>query len=264
MSDWFLLSDFSGLRLTGPDARAFAHSQFTVPFTTDTGPGWQACAWCNPKGRAVAVILANAHQDHVDLVLPASQAADFARMIRLYAIGRKVDFIAGLAASARFGPGPGPDQLLFDSDRAMQLDGPALSPDELCQDRWQLADFKAGVAWLSPITSARHLPQELGLEALGGLSYRKGCYPGQEIIARVHFLGRQKRRLSGVRVTGGGTLEHEHIESEDGEPVGEIILSREHAGGRIGLAVVGVDSAQRQPCRVGGAEACLLPPAELC
>ena len=54
--------------------------------------------------------------------------------------------------------------------------------------------------WILPETARAHLPQMLGLEALGGLSYRKGCFPGQEVIARVHYRGRVTRRTSRFRL----------------------------------------------------------------
>ena len=263
MSDWFLLSDFSGLRLGGPDARAFAHAQFTVPFLDDTEPGWRLCAWCNPKGRVLNVILANTHQDHVDLILPTLQVAEFAQKIKLYAIGRKLEFGTELVVNGRFGAGPGPEQLLIDPQRGLQLLTEPAGQDAAAQDRWHLADLRAGLAWLSPSSSAQHLPQELGLEARGGLSYRKGCYPGQEIIARVHFLGRQKRILSGFRLSGSQTPD-DGLAIEDDQSIGDIISSRAHGDQRIGLAVVGSAWAPGQPCRSGTRPGCLLPPADLC
>jgi len=60
---------------------------------------------------------------------------------------------------------------------------------------WQLADIQDGIPWITTPTSAELMPAELNLERLDGLSYNKGCYPGQEIIARLHFRGKLKRRL---------------------------------------------------------------------
>ena len=73
---------------------------------------------------------------------------------------------------------------------------------EVAVNCWRLNELRSGVVWLNPETSNRFLPQMLGLEALDGLSFRKGCFPGQEVIARVHYLGKLKRRSVLVEVDG--------------------------------------------------------------
>ena len=60
---------------------------------------------------------------------------------------------------------------------------------------WKLLDIKAGYPWLSTTTTEKFLPQMLNLDLINGLDYQKGCYPGQEIIARLHFRGQLKRSL---------------------------------------------------------------------
>lgn len=66
-------------------------------------------------------------------------------------------------------------------------------------DAWWRADLEHGIAWIEAATSDRHIPQALGLARIGAVSFAKGCYPGQEIVARVHYLGRAKRYLSLLR-----------------------------------------------------------------
>ena len=62
-------------------------------------------------------------------------------------------------------------------------------------DYWHLLDIRAGIPWLNGNTTEQFLPQELNLEELGGLTYSKGCYPGQEVIARVHYRGKSKQQM---------------------------------------------------------------------
>ena len=59
-------------------------------------------------------------------------------------------------------------------------------------DGWRLADIEAGIPWLTEETSEEFIPQMLNLDKLGGLSLTKGCYTGQEVVARTHYLGRSK------------------------------------------------------------------------
>jgi folate-binding protein YgfZ len=60
---------------------------------------------------------------------------------------------------------------------------------------WDWAQIQSGVAWITPSTQEAFVPQMIGLDTIGGVSFQKGCYPGQEIVARAHYLGEVKRRL---------------------------------------------------------------------
>ncbi len=64
--------------------------------------------------------------------------------------------------------------------------------------QWRLAAIQAGVAYISLDTTEKVIPQELNLEVLGGINFKKGCYPGQEIVARSHYLGKLKNQMYGV------------------------------------------------------------------
>ena len=61
------------------------------------------------------------------------------------------------------------------------------------QDVWKISELRRGITWLCPETSGQFLPQMLGYDQLGALNFKKGCYPGQEIVARTHYLGKVKR-----------------------------------------------------------------------
>jgi folate-binding protein YgfZ len=65
--------------------------------------------------------------------------------------------------------------------------------DTASQREWKISELRLGVTWLQPETSGQFLPQMLGFEELGAVNYKKGCYPGQEIVARTHYLGKVKR-----------------------------------------------------------------------
>jgi folate-binding protein YgfZ len=71
------------------------------------------------------------------------------------------------------------------------VDGLVTTTDQI--DQWKLTELRAGISWLCPETSGQFLPQWLGFDQLGAVNYRKGCYPGQEIVARTHYLGKVKR-----------------------------------------------------------------------
>ena len=90
---------------------------------------------------------------------------------------------------------------------------------------WSLLDIESGIPWITDSTSEKFLPQMLNLDLMHGLSFNKGCYPGQEVIARLHYKGEVKRRLylgSGSgEVTPGPGDELEN--ADDGHKIGALI-----------------------------------------
>lgn len=238
MSHWFCLPHLSGLRISGADAAAFVHAQFTSDLLSPAGPSkWRLTAWCNPKGRVIGVIVVRAHEDRVDLVVPASQIETLPQALSRYAIGRKLRFSDPLAVAGTFARTDPRCTLAIDPQRALDLDQAEALEDRESAQRWRLCDLRSGIAWLSPQTSGQFLPQALGLEERGGLSYRKGCYPGQEIIARVHFLGRAKERLSAFLLDETAEISDNRVQDHAGQQVGVILGSEPTGTRRFGLAV---------------------------
>lgn len=243
MSDWNPLPHLSAITLTGPDAGAFAHSQLTTGFDQPAEPGWGLTAWCNPKGRAIAVILARQHQQGVDLVVPAGQGQQLTRQLGMYAIGRKVEFQRTTQVQGCMDREDDGDQTLRpDPGRALRLienDPAAADPGFI--EHWRQRDLAAGITWLDTGSSGRFLPQALGLEERGGLSYRKGCFPGQEVIARVHYLGKAKEQLSGFRLKGSVECSEQDLLDAHDQRVGSVVNAMPINGTTIGLAVVRAD-----------------------
>lgn len=248
LTSMFSLPYLQVLRLTGNDALAFAHTQLSADVEGAEKHRWHAAAWCDAKGRCLAVLLFNVHGGgHVDLLLPVDQARDIAGKLKLYMLRRDVS----LDIHPHVGAGAGAP-LNFDPGRRIEvLDAPA-ETDEQRAAEWRLADLEAGIPWLGPETSGRHLPQNLGLEALDGVDYEKGCYPGQEIIARVHFRGRPPRRLSRIQIqTDAPPAPGTPVEDANGVNVGEMLWSIA-ADQAYGLAVVGREADKTVSCKVLG------------
>ncbi len=88
-------------------------------------------------------------------------------------------------------PGESPRWLLC-FDQAELSAGATIEDDELSRNAWQLEDIRSGLAWLTDAQQDHFLPQMLNWEALGGISFKKGCYTGQEVVARAHFRGQVK------------------------------------------------------------------------
>lgn len=207
----FALPDHAVVALEGPDAVAFAHAQFTNDVASLAPGHWQWNAWLTPKGRVMAVFaLVRRADDLLWLVLPDHPAEALADALRRFVFRRKLKIAVpeGIAVGGAFAA---PERALgaaFDGESgALELDlggdggprtwriGPAAAEDPVAQAAWRIADLRHGLPRLSASQREQWTPQQLALDRLSAYSVKKGCYPGQEIVARTHFLGKAKRSL---------------------------------------------------------------------
>jgi folate-binding protein YgfZ len=204
MSNWYRLEHLSACVIKGADADAFCQSQFTADIAAIPKDVWQITAWCTRKGRVRTVILVARRQGRVEIVLPAPQIA-VVNELTPYTIGRKVELEVCNTVSGSLEPDPGSSRIGAEPILGLRIDQDSTAPLP-AQDwihQWRLAELRAGLAWLDERTRDRFLPQALGLENNHGLSYSKGCYPGQEVVARVHYLGKAPEKLIGLLVDAG-------------------------------------------------------------
>lgn len=246
--------------VTGPDALAFMQSQLTIDIESLEESRLYPTAWCNPDGRVDSVMLISVSNGAADLVLPEPLVAPIIKRVRMFSIGRKVtlgdDVVVTPAGPAHSGE-LRPLALATDPDRCLLLG--ALDDtehgSESLPDQWIRDDIDSRLPWLLPETARRYLPQMLGLEALGGLSYRKGCFPGQEIIARVHYRGRVTLRTSRFRLSA----ESPPAPGEEFEVGGTraqvlyAVAEPDHAKAVTGLAVVAAETGDEAEIRLGSA-----------
>lgn len=101
--------------------------------------------------------------------------------------------------------------------------------------QWQAADLAAGLPWIGSATQDLFIPQTVNLDLAGGVSFTKGCYPGQEVVARSHYRGTVKRRMAyGQLQNGAAALELAGVDVYDaaqpGEPCGRVVDAARHVG----------------------------------
>lgn len=256
--DPFDLTRLRALRLSGPDAGEFLNTQLTADLPALEPRRWHPAAWCDPKGRALAVVLACLSESEADLVVPAEQAESTRQRLKLYTIGRSVEISAPEAVCGLWPRSPesragGLCPLAVDPDRWLAVESAAADP--VREARWLKADLALGLPWLSEATSARFLPQMLGLEALAGLSYRKGCYPGQEVIARVHYRGRVTRRPVGFRMQAASPPAPGQAGELEGDSGELTVLYAQAANGHCaGLGIVPAETAAGARFQIDGLE----------
>lgn len=242
------------LRLAGADAIAFAHAQFSSDIKA-LAPGDCGCgAWLDAQGRVQAVFVAlRSDADSLLLWLPRGDAAALASAVGRYRLRSRVqiDVVPGwqVLAAPPATTAPPFGRWLAHADgcllrpaptaqRGLLLAPAALPIDAAAALAWQREDLGARLPWLETAVAGRFVPQALELERIGALSFDKGCYPGQEIAARLHFRGGNKRGLRAV-VTGtlapppGTTLS-----DADGQRIGEVLYAVPAQGGQPAAALV--------------------------
>jgi len=262
------LSGHALLSLRGVDAAAFAHAQFASDVTALPVRHWQWSAWLSAKGRTLAVFqLLKLDQEHVLLVLADGDADAIASQLQRFVFRRKVkiEVRTDLAVAGSFtAPEAASGAAIALEGDALELDAgsdalprtlkiapapaDATATDAAFELAWRQSDLRYGVPRLDADQRETWTPQQLGLDRLNGYSVKKGCYPGQEIVARTHFLGKAKRALQLLRVADG-TASGAKVE-QNGAAVGTVAS----AAGDLALAVLPLEMAEGA-LSVGGAEA---------
>ncbi|MEO8627278.1 MAG: folate-binding protein [Betaproteobacteria bacterium] len=269
------LVDEGLLLVSGADSREFLQGQLTNDMEEVTADQALLCAYCTPKGRVLATLTICKWRGDYLLQMPSELVDSVRKRLQMYVMRSQVKLEAlanvaiigvtgdagallrdalGLATVDEYrcseGDGivavglPGRRvQLVVPADRSQSVwDRLSGTATPMTEDTWTLAGIASGVPVVTAATSDLFLPQMLNLDLVGGVSFRKGCYTGQEIIARTQYLGQVKRRLArfaGASATVAGS------EIYSGErSVGTVINAAVAPGGGYEvLAVVGIETA---------------------
>jgi len=236
------------LQVHGRDALAFLHAQLMSDVKALEDGGVQWSGWLSAKGRVIALaLLQRLGPEHFRLWLPDHPAAELADKLRRFVFRAKVLLEAPALSIGGFRAPPAD---------GIDLGGRWLGIGEgdWDADAWAVEDLAHGLPRLPPAAIEAHTPQMLGLDFLRAYSVKKGCYPGQEIVARTHFLGQAKRRLQ--RLTG----QHAFAPGEPLQPAGEVLCAASCGTRHEALAVLPVEGLPEQLQREGGRGAALPAP----
>lgn len=277
------LAHYGLIKVGGEDASGFLQGQLTCDVNALTPGGSCLGAQCNPKGRVIANFHLLRGERDFYLLLAADLAPVARKRLQMYVLRSKValdDLTPGRAMIGLFGTGyasglaalgidipdsPGavlerPGCLVFrladgtgrcliaaDVELAQRMESSLRGALALADPNlWRLAGIEAGIPEITAAASEEFLPQMLNLDALGGIGFQKGCYTGQEIVTRTHFLGQLKRRMFRLRCRSEtepapGTLIYDAGEAEP-RNVGQVVAAAaEVPDGYQLLAVMGVD-----------------------
>ena len=234
------------LAFRGADSARFLQGQLSAD-VEKLAPGASTLAGLhNAQGRVAALLaLARPTPDEILAVLPRALIAPVAQRLGKYVFRAKVRIgeesdalrVLGVAAGSDIAGGVGiawGERHLLVVPRGLERIDPATSIAA-----WEAADIAAGIPQVYAATSETFVAQMLNLDLLGAIAFDKGCYTGQEVIARAHYRGRVKRRMQRWLNAGGSELRPgDTARSQDGRALAVVRVARD-AQGRQELLAVG-------------------------
>lgn len=274
------------IHFSGPDAAEFLQGQLTQDVHALEDAGALLAAWCNPKGRVICLGRLLALDDGIGLAVPAELAEAVAKRFLMYRLRARLDVAlahdwralsvgaaADLAVLEQRGLLParermasrrahgvtavalgGPEPRVEVYGRFAALQSAGVSPTApLSGEDWRKALIEAGIPTIGTATTEKYTPHMLNLDRLGAVNFQKGCYTGQEVVARTEHLGSVKRRLAQYRIAAANAAPADRL-LHDGREVGEVV---DAAGGHV-LAVVPLERSS-STLTLGGQEALPIP-----
>ena len=246
------LEQYGLLEVSGDDARAFLHAQLTND-VENLAPGTARYAgWCSAKGRLLATFLVVPSAGGFLLQLSRDLVPVVAKRLSMFVLRSKVKISDATAEWLQYGLWkilPGGDlsvmqtedgiEVGIDEKRTLLITKTPQSADTAAED-WALDEIRVGRPLILQSTQDQFVPQMVNLELAGGVDFKKGCYPGQEIVARAQYRGAVKRRM--VRLRGAALQPGQELYSDDapGQASGSVV----NVAGDESLAVLQVSALE--------------------
>jgi folate-binding protein YgfZ len=256
-----LLPAFGVLRIAGSDAVSFLQGQLTSDTRLLDDGRTQVSALCTNQGRVIAIMRLRQTDEAAYALMPAEllgKAADL-HVGAIYsgpaaraaqprfdeaALTMSPVPLAGATEVVTFQYAEGREVVAAPAAAWRAISGLSLSrPSPQAHDEWLAADIADGLPQVVAATSEQFIPQMLNLDLVGGVSFTKGCYTGQEIVARTHHLGRVKRRtLRYVLPPGVAPVPMSNL-LLDGTKAADVLITATLADRVEMLAVTNLDAA---------------------
>jgi len=225
------------IRVSGDDAFDFLHGQFTNDLNLVNKETSQLSSYCNPKGRMLAIFRIIKKEDDYFLLMRRDVIEVVLKKLTMFKLMAKVELIDVSDELVVFGVSGANSVALLNKNNIHEPEKPEqvttqqnitainlagenprtliISPPEdaikiwqalteTCEQTsfktWELIDIQNGIPQVTAETSEAFIPQMVNLELIGGVNFQKGCYPGQEIVARTHYLGKPNRRMYRINI----------------------------------------------------------------
>jgi len=254
------LNTYSTIKVEGDDRIQFLQGQLTQDINLIALDKALFAGFCNPKGRVLAFILCYINQASIHIQIDNSVEESFLKRLKMYILRSKVSMdllgdqftclgFMGSKALLKQGIQPPKNyldivrshdvmimhagknteryQLMGDTSKVksfMQLNLPEYTFMSI--ESWNNLNILDGVPDIYPTTQEAFIPQSLNMDLIDGINFKKGCYTGQEIVARTHYLGKVKRRMYRAFIESQDTLTPgDQILNEKKEAMGQLVRS---------------------------------------
>ncbi|MDL2355791.1 MAG: folate-binding protein [Pseudomonadota bacterium] len=272
-----VVNDLGLIAVSGADAASFLHNQLTNDVEHLPGDQARLAGYCTPKGRLQASFLMWRDAESIFLQLPRALQPALQKRLSMFVMRAKATLadaggqvllgIGGAAADAalraHFTNVPAAPYSKLDSElgtlirvadafgapRYQWLTTPATAAAVLPALRatlalggnqaWELAAIHAGVPQITARTQEQFVPQMINFELLGAVNFKKGCYPGQEIVARSQYLGKLKRRAALATIAGAAAQAGDEVyaAADPGQPCGMVVNAAPNGDGGVDALV---------------------------
>ncbi|WP_105190583.1 CAF17-like 4Fe-4S cluster assembly/insertion protein YgfZ [Pseudoalteromonas sp. T1lg48] len=267
-------TDYTAIYVHGDDAKSYLQGQLTQDVNDIDANTWRWAGHCNAKGKLWACFRISQYQQGYVLICSNTEAKFALAELKKYAVFSKVDIEqldtqvfgmlapkAELVSHLNIDISGNAQQwqenlvLLLDDQRALFIGDSSVLPEPQNSDEFACAQIKAGEPSLNTAAIDAYVPQMVNLQALGGISFNKGCYTGQETVARMKYLGKNKRAMFVLRAEHEGVLAPQldedqnpfDLERQVGDNwrrAGTLIAQASANGELFGLAVLPNDTEQ--------------------
>jgi len=280
------------IKIDGEDASAFLQGQFSNDVALVDESTTQLNSYNSPKGRMYASFRLCKIEDAYYLILPNELMEMISKRLRMFIMRSKVTLNDVSDSWSSFGlSGSDLDKCINNLPNRMDeissiddvyfIQVPGVERRYLCigenekinsaktqlakqlthadSHHWQRLDIHAGLANIYSTTQEEFVAQMVNLQLVNGVSFTKGCYPGQEVVARMHYLGKLKKRMYRISIDtaelpGNGSNIYESG-TENQQSVGQIVDAQiNDKGGLDALAVLQIASAENQQLQLNSVD----------
>ena len=254
---------FGVVRVSGEDRASFLHGQLSNDINHLNENTACYATYNTPKGRVLANMIVLNRGEDLLLIMAQDLTEAIVKRLRMFVLRAKVifeplpDFAVAGELDETASPSPAAEPALSFPAQAddgvytiilphsgrLKIGEAGLLPeyDTAAENAWNLHEIRSGYAWISTATKETAVAQMLNQHIIGGVHFKKGCYPGQEIIARAQYRGQVKRGLAVLR---GDSLEAAGVAVQNGgEEAGQIINTALTYTGSLSLAVIKFSAA---------------------
>ena len=254
---------FGVIRVSGEDRASFLHGQLSNDINHLNENTACYATYNTPKGRVLANMIVLNRGEDLLLIMAQDLTEAIVKRLRMFVLRAKVifeplpDFAVAGELDETASPSPAAEPALSFPAQAddgvytiilphsgrLKIGEAGLLPeyDAAAENAWNLHEIRSGYAWISTVTKETAVAQMLNQHIIGGVHFKKGCYPGQEIIARAQYRGQVKRGLAVLR---GDSLEAAGVTVQNGgEEAGQIINTALTDIGSLSLAVIKFSAA---------------------